>query len=247
MRLAFMSSALTVLALTSALAQTDRPRTPLPPANPGATAPGTAAPGTNAAPAARERNGGASREQNAGALPPPHQAGSNTPDQTFLSRAARCGLAQVELARLAGQKASSPSVREFARQMVMDHEQANRSLRALAEGETGAAPDQVDAEYRQARDALGRLSGAEFDIEFLRLQVQAHQRMATLMEYEIGSGGDAQVQRAASSALPKVFTHLAMARLLLDQTSMQNPQIAGAPPRKATGMPTPQTPRANGN
>jgi putative membrane protein len=178
-------------------------------------------------------------------MPAPHQAGPNAPDKTFLARATRCGLAQVELARLAEQRASSPSVREFARQMMMDHEQANRSLRALAEGDGAAAPDQIDAEYRQARDALGRLSGAEFDIEYLRLQVQAHQRMATLMEYEIGSGGDAQVQRVASSALPKVFTHLGMARLLLDQTSMQNPQIAGAPPRKATGMPTPQTPRAN--
>jgi hypothetical protein len=38
-----------------------------------------------------------------------------------------------------------------------------------------------------------------------------------------------------------------MASQLLDQASMQNPQIAGAPPRKASGMPTPQTPRASSN
>jgi putative membrane protein len=236
MRLVFVSSALTVLALTSALAQT-----PLPPPNPGATAPGT-----SAAPGAKERSGRANerREPNAGAMAP-HQAGPNTPDQVFLTRAARCALAQVELARLAEQKASSPSVREFAWQMIMDNEQANRSLRALAEDGSAAAPDQI--EYRQARDALGRLSGAEFEIEYLRLQVPAHQHMATLMEYVIGSGEDAQVRNYASSALPKVFTHLAMASQLLDQTSMQNPQIAGAPPRKASGMPTPQTPRANAN
>jgi putative membrane protein len=239
MRLAFVSSALTVLALTSALAQT-----PVPPPNPGATAPGT-----SASPGAQERGGRANerREQSAGAMPAPHQAGPNTPDQIFLTRATRCGLAQIELARLAEQKASSPSVREFARQMIMDHEQANRSLRALAEGDGAAVPDQIEAEYRQARDDLGRLSGAEFDIEYLRLQVPAHQRMATLMEYVIGSGEDAQVRGYASSALPKVFTHLAMASQLLDQTSMQNPQIAGAPPRKVSGMPTPQTPRANAN
>jgi putative membrane protein len=236
MRLAFVSSALTMLAVTSALAQT-----PLPPSDRGA-----AAPGTSTAPGARERSGRAN-ERRDGAMPAPHQAGPNTPDQIFLARATRCGLAQVELARLAEQKASSPSVREFARQMIMDHEQVNRSLRALAEGDSAAMPDQLDVEYRQVRDDLGRLSGAEFDIEYLRLQVQAHQRMATLMEYVIGSGEDAQVQRVASSVLPKVFTHLAMASRLLDQTSMQNPQIAGAPPRKVSGMPTPQTPRANAN
>ncbi len=237
MRLAFVSSALTVLALTSALAQT-----PPPPPNPGA-----AAPGTSATPGAQERSGRADERREPNAAMAPHQAGQSTPDQIFLTRAARCGLAQVELARLAEQNASSPSVRRFARQMIMDHEHANRSLRALTEGESAAAPDQIDAEYRQARDALGRLSGAEFDIEYLRLQVPAHQRMAMLMEYVIGSGEDGQVRNYASSALPKVFTHLAMAAQLLDQTSMQNPQIASAPPRKVSGMPTPQTPRASAN
>jgi putative membrane protein len=236
MRLAFVSSALTVLAVTSALAQT-----PLSPPDPGA-----AAPGTNAAPGVRERSGHANDRRD-GAMPALHQAGPNTPDQIFLARATRSGLAQVELARLAEQQASSPSVREFARQMIMDHEQVNRSLRALAEGDSATVPDQANAEFRQVRDALGRLSGAEFDVEYLRHEVQAHQRMATLMEYVIGSGEDAQVQRVASSALPKVFTHLAIASQLLDQVSMQNPQIAGGPPRKVSGMPTPQTPRANAN
>jgi putative membrane protein len=232
MRLAFVSSAVAVLALTSAFAQT-----PLPPPNPGAAAPG-----------AQERSGRANeRRENAGAIPAPHQAAPHTPDQIFLARVTGCGLAQIELARLAEQKASSPSVREFARRMILDHEQANRSLRALAEGDSAAVPDQIDAEYRQVREALDRLSSAEFDIEYLRLQVPAHQRAATMMEYVIGSGEDAQVRGYASSALPKVFTHLAMASQLLDQTSMQNPQIAGAPPRKISGMPTPQTPRASGN
>jgi putative membrane protein len=236
MRLAFVSSVLALVALTSALAQTS-PSSP----NQGGTAPGTSAP-----PGASERSGRANerREQNAGAMPAPQQGAPNTPDQVFLTRAIRCGLAQVELARLAEQKASSPPVREFARQMIMDHEQTNRSLRALAEGDS-AVPDQIDAENRQTRDALNRLSGAEFEIEYLRLEVQAHQRMATLMQYVIGSGEDTQVRRHASRALPKVFTHLAMASQLLDRTSIKNPQIAGAPPRKVSGMPTPQTPRAN--
>jgi putative membrane protein len=229
MRLAFMFPAFTALAVTSALAQpAERPRIPMPPPNPGANAP----------PAAHEPNAAAQ---------PPHQGALSGPDQTFLARAEQCGLAQLELARLAEQKASSPSVREFARQMVTDHEQANRALHALSEGESAAAPDQLDAEQRGIRDALGRLSGAEFDIEYLRLAVLGHQRMATLMEYVIGSGTDPQVQRVAAAGLPKVFTHLALARQLLDQASMQNPQIAGAPPRKITGMPTLQTPRASAN
>jgi putative membrane protein len=79
----------------------------------------------------------------------------------------------------------------------------------------------------------------------LRTQVQNHQRMAQLLEYEIGSGADAQIRDFASGALPKVFVHLAVARDLLDQVSRQNPQLAATPPRKVSGMPTPQTPRAS--
>jgi putative membrane protein len=232
MRLAFIFP-VAVTAMTAALAQTqpDRPRVPMPPLHPGA-------PGTNTAPGGREGN----------AAMPPHPAAANSPDQIFLSRAMRCGLAQVELARLAERKAASPSMREFARQMVMEYEQGNRRLRALAEGDGGGPEvDQPDAEQRQIHDALGRLSGAEFQIEYLRQQVQAHQRMATLMEYVIGSGTDAQVSRVASEGLPGVFTHLALAQQLLDQALMQNPQIAAAPPRILSGMPTPQTPRAGGN
>jgi putative membrane protein len=229
----FISSAVTAMVLTAAAAQSpERPRGPTPPGNPG-----TAAPGSNPPPGISG--------QNATAMPAPRQP--NTADLAFLTQAARGGLAGVEMARLAEQRASSPSVREFARRMIADHEQTNRSLHGLAESDAAPAADEMDAEGRQVRDALGRLSGAQFDIEYLRQQVPAHQRMAQLFEYEIGSGSDAEVQRFAAAVLPRIFTHLAVARQLLDQASMQNPQIATAPPRKASGMPTPQTPRANAN
>src|SRR5262249_47774948 len=141
-------------------------------------------------PGARER-GGAMPAPNA---PAQNHAGLNSADQIFLTWAARCGAAQSDLAHLAEQRAGSPSVGEFARQMISNYDQTNRALRALNEGEAAPTLDQ-DAEFRQTRDALNSLSGAEFDIEYLRREVQAHQRMATLMEYVIGSGSDAQVQR----------------------------------------------------
>ncbi len=227
MRLVFASSALTLLALTSAIAQsTQKPHTPtLSIGNPGFAAPGT-------------------REQTPG-MPAPQQP--NVPDQVFVIRATLGGGAEIELARLAEQKTRSDSVREFARHMIRDHSQANDALGKLAEGDGVPTPEQLDAEQRHVRDALSRLSSPEFDIEYLRLQVQGHQRMAQLMEYEIGSGGDAQVQHFASATLPTVFMHLAMARDLLDQVSRQNPQVAAAPPRKVSGMPTPQTPRSSSN
>jgi putative membrane protein len=247
MRPVFMLSALAALALAPAMAQSPNrppmtppsrpPIAPPPATSPGAPAmpaPGAPAPGA-AAPEARPHNGAM--------MSLPHQ--SSSPDQIFLIDALRSRLAETDLARLAEQKAGSEPVRAFARQMIRDHGQTNSGINRLTEG--APAPEQPDAEHRRIRDALSNLGGPEFDIEYLRLQVQARQRMAQLLEYEIGSGADTQVQRFASGALPKVFADLAMARQLLDQVSMQNPQAAAAPPRKASGMPTPQTPRATLN
>jgi putative membrane protein len=56
----------------------------------------------------------------------------NSDDSDFLKKAAKGGMAEVELGKLALQKASSPDVKEFADLMIRDHTKANRELTALA-------------------------------------------------------------------------------------------------------------------
>jgi putative membrane protein len=252
MRPVFVLSALAALTLAPAMAQSPNrptppsrpPMAPPPGAIPGGPVPAVPGPGAAPAPPAAHGMPAPETRPHAGAMMSlPHQASS--PDQIFIIDALRAGVGETNLAFLAEQKAGSEPVREFARQMIRDHGQTNSGLNRLTEG--APAPDQPDAAHLKVHNALSNLSGPEFDIEYLRLQVQDRQRMALLMQYEIGSGQDAQVQRFASGALPKVLAHLAMARQLLDQVSMQNPQAAAAPPRTASGMPTPQTPRATLN
>jgi putative membrane protein len=223
MRDLFVSSALTLLALTPAIAQsTEESNT----ATLGFSNLGFAAPGT--------------KEQAPG-VPAPHQP--NVPDQVFVIRATLGGAAEIELARLAEQKTRNDGVREFARHMFRDHSRADNTLSRLAERDAISVPEELDAKHQHVRDGLSRLNGPEFDIEYLRLQVQSHQRMVQLMEYVIGSGGDVQVRAFAAATLPTVFMHLAMAQALLEEVSRQNPQVAAVPPRAVSGMPTPQTPR----
>jgi len=227
MRRLFVSSALMLLALTPAMAQsTEKPTYP----NPWDRQPGLCRTGDEGA--------------NPGVLAP-HL--TNVPDPVFVIRATLGGAAEIELARLAEQKTRNDAVRDFARHMIRDHSQADNALSRLAEADGIPLPEEPDAKQREIRDGLSRLSGPEFDIEYLRVQVQNHQRMAQLMEYVIGSGEDAQVQGFAAATLPTVFKHLTMARDLLDRVSVQNPQVAAAPPRTVSGMPTPQTPRPLAN
>jgi putative membrane protein len=221
---ALLSSALIVLGPGSAAAQTNGPRSPsLSFGNPGFAAPGADAPGR------------------------PSSAERNQADLVFLMQAALGGHAEVQLAQLADQKSRDDVVRDFARRMIQDHSQANSALRSLIHGGNPAGEPQPDAESRQVYSSLNALTGPEFDIEYLRVQVQNHQRMAQLAEYEIGSGADPDVQYFAADMLPKIFSHLSSARELLQHISAQNPQIAAAPPRIVTGMPAPQTPRSVSN
>jgi hypothetical protein len=126
---------------------------------------------------------------------------------------------------------------------MVDHSQANDPLKKLAEGDDIFVPQQLDAEHRQVHDGLRVLAGPEFDVEYLRVQVQDHQRMIQLTEYEIGSGADPEVQYYAAVILPKMFIHLAAARDLLDhyrhKTRRSHPRrrgtSAGCPRRKHRG------------
>jgi putative membrane protein len=160
-----------------------------------------------------------------------------------LIAAALGGLAEIDLAHLADQKTQNDRVREFARRMIEDHTPANMRLGSLAGADEILIPRQLDAEHRQVSDSLGTLTGPDFDIEYLRAQVQDHQRMVQLLEYEIGSGEDTELQQFAADMLPNIFKHLHLARDLLASVSAQNPSRAALPPHTVSGMPTPQTPR----
>jgi predicted outer membrane protein len=64
--------------------------------------------------------------------PPPAQAVNE--DQVFVTRAAKDGQAEVELATLAQKKAGSEQARALASELRADHDRANAELMAIADG-----------------------------------------------------------------------------------------------------------------
>src|SRR5215208_3996462 len=53
-------------------------------------------------------------------------------DKTFVMEAAKGGMAEVELGRLATEKAANADVKQFGQRMVDDHSKANEQLKSLA-------------------------------------------------------------------------------------------------------------------
>jgi putative membrane protein len=136
----------------------------------------------------------------------------NNPDRNFTRAAATGGMAEVEFGKLAQQRAGSDAVKEFGRRMIEDHGKAHDQLKALAKDDGIALPDKLDPEHAAMHDRLASLSGAEFDHPYLAGQLADHQAAAQLLEYEIGSGQDADLKTFASETLPVVLDHLKMAQ-----------------------------------
>ncbi|TIT42294.1 MAG: DUF4142 domain-containing protein, partial [Mesorhizobium sp.] len=67
-------------------------------------------------------------------------------------------------------------------------------------------------EHERQRAELEKLYGAKFDIAYISGQITDHQKTVQLLEWEIGSGQDADLQHFASETLPTVLDHLQLAR-----------------------------------
>lgn len=138
---------------------------------------------------------------------------SSAKDSTkFASEAAQGGMAEVELGRLAAQRATDPSVREFGQRMVADHSKAGAELRAIASRKNLQLPNDMTSAQKSERDKLAKLSGAEFDKEYMTAMVKDHEDDVKAFETQSKDGNDPDVKAFAAKTLPTLQEHLQMAR-----------------------------------
>src|SRR4051812_41795972 len=75
-------------------------------------------------------------------------------DYKFAREAMEGGLLEIRLSELAKQKATSPTVQQFADQMVQDHTKANTELKQLAMQKGATIPDQLSHKEQTEFDRL---------------------------------------------------------------------------------------------
>lgn len=136
-------------------------------------------------------------------------------DRKFMQEAAVGGMAEVAMARVAVERASSEAVRDYARKMIEDHTRANEELMQLASSKGVTLPTAPDAKHQQMLTRLGAMSGAEFDREYVRQAgVKSHEKMLKLVQNHSRKGRDADARAFAAKMTPAVQMHLDMARQL---------------------------------
>lgn len=133
-------------------------------------------------------------------------------DKKFVHEAAQGGIAEVELGKLATEKASSDDVKKFGQRMVEDHTKANDQLKQVATNEGIQLPDKLNAKDQMTKDRLSKLNGAQFDKAYMNDMVKDHTQDVADFKRESSSGMDSEVKNFASTTLPTLEDHLRQAK-----------------------------------
>jgi putative membrane protein len=133
-------------------------------------------------------------------------------DRAFASKAAMGGQAEVELGKLAQERASRDAVRQFGQRMATDHGKANGELMQMAKSKNLSLATELDSKHRQLRDKLAKLSGDAFDRAYMSEMVKDHKKDVADFKKQAEGGKDPELKAWASQMLPTLQDHLRLAQ-----------------------------------
>ena len=138
-------------------------------------------------------------------------------DSKFVKEAANGGMLEVELGKIALTNASNSKVKDFGKRMRDDHTKANEDLKKLASSKGVELPTKVEGKAKTTLDRLSKLSGAEFDREYIQAMVDDHKEDVGAFENASQKAKDPDVKKFASQHLPTLKTHLEIAQATAEQ------------------------------
>ena len=128
-------------------------------------------------------------------------------DASFMKKVATGGKAEVELGKLAAERGSSDTVKKFGERMATDHGKAGEELAKLAQDKGVQLPTGLDAKHKRLHDRLAKLSGADFDREYMREMVRDHDADVKEFQKESKSAKDADLKSWVGKTLPVLEEH----------------------------------------
>lgn len=143
----------------------------------------------------------------------------NKDDADFAVKAADAGLSEIQLGRLAMERATDPRIKDFAERMVSEHEKANDELLAIARRHEITLPPATSEDQIDKQRDLREKTGEEFDRDYIALMVDDHDDVVELFEDASTDVRNPDLQGFASKTLPALKRHLEEARAIRDSIS----------------------------
>jgi putative membrane protein len=136
-------------------------------------------------------------------------------DKKFVENAAAGGIMEVNLGKLATEKASNQEVKDFGQKMVDDHTKANQELMDFAKSKGVDLKDGEEKGTKEAQKSSAKLakhSGADFDHEYMEDMVSDHEKDVKEFEKASKNADDVDLKAWAAKTLPTLQMHLQMAK-----------------------------------
>jgi putative membrane protein len=133
-------------------------------------------------------------------------------DAKFVRESAEGGMMEMELGKLALKKSNNDEVKAFGKQMQEDHSKVNEELMTIAGKRGVELRISLQGKYKRTVDRLAKLSGAEFDRQYMQVMVQDHKEDLKKFHRQAAKGQDPEVKQFASEQVPVLEKHLEMAQ-----------------------------------
>jgi putative membrane protein len=133
-------------------------------------------------------------------------------DRTFVMKAAHGGMAEVEMGKLAADKAASSDVKQFGQRMADDHGKANEELKSWASKKGLTLPTELDAKHKAEQARIAKLSGAAFDRAYMMLMVADHNKDVAEFRRQSKTAKDPDLKAWAGKTLPTLEEHQKLAK-----------------------------------
>ena len=142
-------------------------------------------------------------------------AGDMTPTSrtAYVEMAASSDMYEIQSSQMASSRATNPAMQSFAQMMIGDHTNTTQQLMAAAQA--AQLPPMTPRLLPMHADMIARLqarSGTDFDREYARQQLMAHEQALALHGNYAARGDTPALRAVAGAAVPVVSRHLDMVR-----------------------------------
>ena len=131
----------------------------------------------------------------------------NKNDTEYLQKTAQGVMSEVKLGEMAQKQAADERVKQFGKRMVDDHGKDLQNIRQLATQKHVTLPDGPDKEQSKEADKLAKLSGADFDKEYVKYEAKDHKDDVKENGKTMKKALDPDVKKFASAEYQTVSEH----------------------------------------
>ncbi len=132
----------------------------------------------------------------------------------FLTKVANSGMAEVQLAKMAQQKATIDAVKSFAAMLERDHTAVGDQVKSFASQRNVTLPSTPSDDKQKMVNDMDKMSGKAFDKEFISMMVKGHNDGISLFEDTKANASDVDIKNFADKTLPTLRMHLDSAKAI---------------------------------